>query len=503
MASAVGYRSADAQLRSISPTAWPNPLQPIRPIGPPGSKLLEFPFLMGQNLSYTPNFDAEYSSARLKILAGYPLAEACINNVKDQVCQTSWTIQLREKKGEPKAERDKRASGDPIILKLSRMFEEPDGENMWSEWLRPFIDAALVTDSGSLEPMRTKSGKLIGLSVLLGSDQIGRYVDDTGRTPQPPDAAYAQLWEGIPRTEATTDELIYRPRNIQPRNTISSYLYGTSNVAQCAKWIEIGIARLLFVYAYYRTGSIPDMIQVAPSTTTADKIKEASMWWNSEFAGQLDKRRGLSIIQGFQTDGKPDQFLFPKEPLLTDKLDDLLIRQITFTIGTSAQRLQPPMNRASGQSNQEAAEEEGTRPIINFTKSVIDQIIQRRMGYYDYEMAFDINRENDVLKAAQADEIRTGNALQTFNEARVNNGDEPVTEAWADQLGFKTAQGWIPVGEIYTPQGTLPVGQLLPTPAPTAAPKKPPAKKRLIERGDPTPMFSIEEPLRGYVNGHG
>ena len=26
-------------------------------------------------------------------------------------------------------------------------------------------------------------------------------------------------------------------------------------------------------------------------------VKEASMWWNSEFAGQLDKRRGLSIIQ--------------------------------------------------------------------------------------------------------------------------------------------------------------------------------------------------------------
>jgi hypothetical protein len=459
-------------------------MQPIPPIGPPGSGTLKFPLLMGQNLDYTPRFDAPYTSVQLKNLAAYPLAAACINNVEDQVGQTKWAIQLRQKKGEPKAARDARQAGDPIISKLTTFFECPDGENTWQDWIRPFVDACLVTDSATMEPMRTARGKLVGLSVVLGSDQICRYIDDTGRTPKPPDPAYGQLWEGIVRTDHTTDELIYRPRNIQPRNTISSMLYGTSAVQQCAGWLEIGIARLLFVYAYYRSGSVPDMIHIAPADATPNKIKEASMWWNSDFGGQLDKRRGYSILQGFNKDGKPDQVLFPKEPLLTDQLDDLLIRMITFTIGTSAQRLQRPMNRGSANSNQEAAEEEGTDPIRYWVKGIIDQIIQRRMGYTDYEMAFDMDRENDVLKAAQADVLRVSNALNTPNEIRVAGGEEPYTDPAADKLWIKTTQGTVALGQTAAP--------------PAFGPKK---GLRLIERGDPTPIWAPAEVLKGYVQG--
>ena len=499
MASLVGYRRAPAQISGVSPSAWPNPLQPIPPIGPAGSKVLTFPYLMGQNLDYTPRFDSEYTAAELKNLASYPLASVCINNVEDQICQLKWAIQLREKKGEPKKERDKRASGDPIILKLSRFFEQPDGEHMWQEWLRPFVDAALVTDSGAMEVLRTVSGKIAGLNVLLGSDSIARYVDDTGRTPRPPDIAYAQLWQGTPRLYATSDEFIYKPRNIQPRNTISSYLYGTSPTQQAARWLEVGIARLMFMYAYYKDGAIPGMIQVAPASVTPDKIKEASMWWNSEFAGQLDKRRGLSIIQGFQNDGKPDQFLFPKEPLLSDNTDDLLIRYITFTYGTAAQRLSRPMNRGSASQGQEAAEEEGTKPIANWVKGVIDQIIQWRMGYYDYEIAFDLDRENDVLKAAQADELRSSNGLATLNEMRVDNGQEPINDPVADKLGFKTAQGFVPIGQVYTANGTLAIGQEAPDRDRGGAPKngETAGKYFMIERGDPTRLSE----LRGMRSG--
>ena len=471
MSTAIGYNPGQRQISAVSPSAWPNPLQPVTPVGPPDARLLAFQFPTGQNLNYTPRFDAEYTSEQLKALATYPLAAVCINNVLDQICQLRWTIQLRERRGESKDDRDKRAKGDPNIIRLSRFFERPDGENAWSEWLRPFVDACLVTDSGALEPMRTKKGSLVGLNVMLSSDTVSRYITDTGRTPSPPDMAYAQLWDGIPRMSVTSDELYYRPRNIQPRNSISSYLYGTSHTQQCAKWLEIGIARLLFQYAYYRSGSVPDMIQVAPSNVTSDKIKEASMWWNSELAGQLDKRRGLSIIQGFQADGKPDQFLFPKEPLLTDGTDDLLIRYIAFSYGTAAQRLSRPMNRASAGEAQESAEEEGTKPVASYVKSVMDGIIQYKMGLYDYEIAFDLGRENDVVKAAQAATMRTEGALQTPNESRIANGQEPVPDPNADFLWVKTASGFVRLGQTAGSGDTSPVV---------------PAKKMiLIERGDP------------------
>lgn len=479
MASAIGYRAPSDAISSVSGHAWPNPSQPVAPIAPKGSGPIGFPFWEGQNLSYTPRPDAEFTAADLKSLATYPLAAISINNVEDQICQMKWSIQLRERRGEPKQARDKRSKGDPNIVTLSRFFERPDGENFWQEWIRPFIDAMLVYDAGSILVLRgKKSGKIGALRVIPG-DSIARYIDDSGFTPQAPDPAYSQLYLGIPRVDLTRDQLVYKPRNIQPRNTISSFLYGNSQTAQLAQWIQIGQARLAFVYAYYRTGSIPDMIHVAPASVTSEKVRETQDGWNSEFAGQLDKRRGYSILQGFTEDGK-DQILFPKASMLTDNLDELLIRIISFGYGSSPQRLLRPMNRGSAMTGQEAAEEEGIKPLAVWMKAVMDEIIQVRMGYSDYEMALDMDRENDVLKAAQADQIRVNSGLNTRNEVRVSNGDEEVDDPMANKL------------TITTTQGAVPIGQQLADPA---------QKSTMIERGDPTLM---PEPyaLKRYVNGH-
>ena len=42
-----------------------------------------------------------------------------------------------------------------------------------------------------------------------------------------------------PFVNLTTDELIYRPRNIVPRDTASSFLYGMSPTEQIAQEIQI------------------------------------------------------------------------------------------------------------------------------------------------------------------------------------------------------------------------------------------------------------------------
>ena len=105
---------------------------------------------------------------------------------------------------------------------------------------------------------------------------------------------------------------------------------------------------------------------------------------------------------------------------------------------------------------------------------------------------FDLDRENDVLKAAQADILRANNGLSTLNEVRVDNGQEPIVDPTADQLGIKTAQGFIPIGQVMTMNGTLAIGEQAKNPAAV-----PGAKKRmLIERGDPTLIASAK------VNGH-
>lgn len=446
------YQAPKNQITGVDATNWPSALQPVAPIAPKGSEPLAFPFYMGQNLTYTPRPDAEYAAIDLKRLAQYPLARICIENTKDQLCQLPWEIQLKALPGETAARRKKRSDADPNIDKLIRFFEYPDGENCWSDWLRPLLEDMLVIDAASILVRKTRKGELAQLVVVPGHD-ITCYIDDNGFRPQSPNPAYAQLWNGIPRVNLTTDQLIYRPRNIVWRGSISSYLYGMSPTEQNATEIKIGMERLNFVLAYYTTGAVPGLLHIVPPGVDPDKIKETMQWMNSELAGNLEARRGYRMLQGFNQNGKADQILFPKEPLLADPFDEMHIKKICFGYGTSPQRLMRMINRASAQQNQESAEEEGIKPWAGWLKGLVDFIIQRKFALSGYEIIFDLAHEADIVKQATADSLYVDKGIKTRNQVLVNLGYDPAPEPEADKLGITTVQGFVPLGTVLNLQG--------------------------------------------------
>lgn len=478
------YQPPSNRITGISPTAWPNPLQPVMPIGPAGSQPLGWEFYEGQNLNYTPRPDAVYAAADLQFMALYPLARICIENVKDQICQLPWNIQLRPIDGESQKDREAKQKEDPIITQLMKFFERPDGENDWSDWLRPIIEDMMVIDAASILVYKTRAGKIAEMRWTPGAS-ITRLIDDRGFTPKAPDPAYQQNWQGIPRVDLNTDQLIYKVRNIVPRGqNMASYLYGMSPVEALADELKIGIERLKFVLAYYSAGSIPGAIQIVRAGVSPDKIKEAMQWMNSTLAGDLAKRRQWQFIQGFNDDGKPEQVLFPKEPLLADNYDELHIRKVAFGLNTSAQRLQRALNRASAQAGQEAAEEEGTAPVMNWVLRVMNYIIQVKFGYDAYEMAMNPDRETDILKRAQADTAEVAK-IRTINEIRDDRGLDPRPEKEADMLGEFTPQGFVPIDvrpPVPAAPGAGPVAVPRGAPAPTSstAPAGAPPKKKVL-----------------------
>lgn len=446
------YRPPQTRIAGLDETLWPNPLQPVTPMGPPRAEPLGFPFNWGQNLVFTPRSDAEYSAEDLRRFAKYPLARICIENTKDMVSRMPHRIQLKPLQGETSKERRARGKNDATLKKLNGFFDRPNREQNWEEWIRPTLDDMLTIDAASTFVERQNNGSIIGLRWIEGAS-ITRLVDEHGWTPMAPSPAYHQLYEGYPRIDLTTDQLVYKPRNIVPRNTVSSYLYGYSPTEQIVDEVKVGIARLNFVLDFYTEGSIPGGMLFAPIGTPADKIKEAQQFLDSDLAGQLAKRRRLQILQGFQTDGKSEQLAFPKEPALADSFDDLHIRKICFAYGTSPQRLMRMMNRASAETNQESAELEGTLPWMQWLKGLIDYIIQVLMGYSEYEFAFDPFHESDVKKQAEADKLDVETGLYTINEKREDRGDDPRQEPEADQLNVLTASGMIPLGTILKPTG--------------------------------------------------
>lgn len=442
------YTAPPSEIAGVSDQSWPNPLQPVLPIGPQGSAPLAFPFWEGQNLTYTPRPDAVYTAAELRELATYPLARILIEQVKDDICSTKWKIQLKKLPGETNKARSQRQANDTQLLALQEFFEYPDGENNWSTWLRPFLEDVLVIDAGCILMQRRFNDKIAKLRVIPG-DSIARYVDDNGWTPEYPSPAYAQLWEGIPRLNLTTRQLVYRPYNIVPRNNVSSYMYGMSPTESNATEIKVGIERLQSVLAYYTDGAIPGLIQVIPAGVTPDVVNERVQALNNLLSGDLSARRKWQAVQGYypvdSPGSKQDQIIETKDPVLADVFDDLHIRKLAFGYGASAQRLLKMMNRASSESNQDAAEQEGTLPWIMYVKNTMDYIIQRQAGQTAYEWVPDTNREPDPETQMTTLTGYVKDGIMEINEAREIIDLDPSSLPEAKGLGVITATGYVPL----------------------------------------------------------
>ncbi len=475
------YQAPRDNIQGIDAAGWYSPGQPVKPLAPADIEPRGFQYWAGQNLMYTPRPDAEYAAAELKRLSTYVLARICIENTKDVICKLKWSIQLRQKPGESKKDRQKREAGDSNIVKLSRFFEYPDNENDWSAWLRPIIEDMLVIDAASILNRRTKNGQIIELRVAAG-EMFTRYIDQQGYTPRPPDPAYAQNWWGLPLVDLTTEQLIYRPRNIVRRNTLSSQLYGMSPVEQAAEEISLGWERLKWLTTYFTAGSIPDMMMIVKEGIDPKRMAEAMTWMNSDLAGNMAKRHQFRYVQGFTEDGS-DQIVQKSPEKLSDLFDELHIRKVCFAFGTSPQRLMKQMNRASAQQADSAAQDEGVEPFVNWLKrSAIDYVIQRLFKLPDYEISFDLERPTDPLKQAEADKIKISVGQFTRNETREALGQDASNEPGSDALTITTATGVASIDPDNQPQpASSPLaasglnGQ--PKPAQPGANGKPPAKE--------------------------
>lgn len=482
------YTPPNQTISGVDPANWPSVLQPVAAIGPKGSQPLAFSFWQGLNQEITPRLDSELTFADLRDLASYPLARICIENVKDILCTMPWKIQLRRIQGEPIKDWKERQKQDKIIPTLTDFFRYPDGETPWSDWLRPVVEDMLVLDAASILVQRTLSGQVVKLRWTDGA-QFLKLVNDQGYTPDQDSPAYTQLWEGIPRLFLTTRQLVYRPSNIVPTNTVSSKLYGQSITQQLATEIRIGQERLRFVLAYYTEGSVPGLVHVIKPGVQPDKINEAMQWMNSELSGDLAKRRQWRVVQGYNED-RDDQIVQLKEPILSDAFDDLHIRKIAFGYGTSVQRLLKAMNRASAESSQDSAEKEGIMPRLKWLKGTLDLIIQRQMDQPNYEMVFDTDDELDAVKQADVDKIRVSTGLDTIDGIREDRGQIPFGLPETTQPIIITTTGAIPLeGSIdRTNQAAEDASTVAnkPTPAPVVAggsAKPKPTEKKTLKSG--------------------
>ncbi|HUO54839.1 MAG TPA: phage portal protein, partial [Rhodoblastus sp.] len=410
--------------------AWFGPSAPQAPAAPVEVAGRQWDFPSGYNLaSNTRNYEA-FSFADLRQLAdAYDLLRLVIETRKDQIERLTWAIR-------PKSDATVDAAE---IARVERFFQSPDGAHDWSAWMRMILEDLFVIDAPALWCERDRGGALVALHPLDGAT-IKPVLDAWGRTPRPfvqngrmiYPAAYQQIIKGLPAVDYSTRDLIYRPRNVRTHRA-----YGFSPVEQVMATVNIGLKRQVSQLAYYSEGNIPESLIGVPDAWTPDQIKNFQDYWDLYFTGDVARRRRAKFVPG----GVAKTFIQTKEPELKNAFDEWIARVVCFAFSISPQPFVQQMNRATGETQKESADQEGLLPILNWIKRLCDHVIQNLLGapglefVWRHEPVIDptVQREN-LVAYVNAGMMTRRRAAQILGETLP---DDPM----ADVLTVMTGQG--------------------------------------------------------------
>lgn len=464
--------------------SWWTAGQPILPLAPEGTSPVGFQFLSEQNKIFTPRATEFLTFDDLRRLATYPLAAIMINLYANAIAARQFRIRLRQLPGMNNKDREKAEKTDAKIPMLTDFFMNPNPDDSWRDFIYKWMTEVQVTDAPAIFIRRNQRRDVGELRIIDGT-MIARYIDDNGWTPANDSPAYAQLWWGTPGWDLKRDQLFYRPKH--PR---VYKIYGNSPTERSARLIELGYARLELKLQWAENGTIPDGLMVVPRDAPVELIERQQAWMNSMMTGNAQRRVQLRLIQGFTQDGK-DNIIFPKEKMLMDPYDEMEIRELAVNYDVPKQRFMEQMNRASAESAQEAAEDEGYGPGWQYIRDSMNILIQSPIYFNlrEYEFSYVDEREKDVLKQAQADDIDLKNGTKTWTEVRDDRGldarhgpldDTPLSfqgaggpvMAAADSVTIVASQKTPPKAPGEGGEGGDSGGGSPPKPAPVTPPKK-------------------------------
>lgn len=411
----LNYRNPSYNAGIVTGTGadWFGPLNPMQPTAPPDVKgrILDYP--SGYNLDIRPRAYENISFGMLRHFAdSYDLLRILIETRKDQMARQRWNIVPRDRKKAKVVPPEMQTRIDNITA----FFFKPDKEHFWGDWLRMLLEDLLVLDAPCAFKRRTFGGDLYSLQPLDGGN-IKRVIDDWGMTPMAPTPAYQQVLKGYPAVDYTADELMYRPRNIRTHK-----VYGFGPVEQIIMTINIGMRRQVWQLESFTEGNIPEALIGTPSTWTPDQVRSFQEWFDMMLVGNTGERRRARFVPGDVAKGyvptKPDE--------LFGAAEEWMVRVMCYCFGVSPQPFVKMMNRATAESAQEAAAEEGLAPIMEWVKGFIDDVIITDFASFDLEFEWLDGAELDpqVKSTIVLGEVAKG--LITLNEGREEMGLDPV-----------------------------------------------------------------------------
>lgn len=400
-------------LTGVKPDGWFGPGQPLAPVAQEQALGRQFDYGVNVNMRQTPRANEAVTFEQMRGLAdGYDLLRLVIETRKDQMCALRWSVRPKADGAEP----------DDRCKQIEAFLAMPDQEHNWSTWLRMLLEDMLVLDAATIYPRKTVGGEPYSFELVDGST-IKRVIDETGRTPLPPDPAYQQVLKGLPAVDYTRDELIYAMRN--PR---TNRVYGYSPVEQVIMTVNIAMRRQLSQLQYYTEGNVPEAFIGVPDSWNPDQIRQFQDYWDAMLEGNTAARRHAKFIPG----GMDVHETRPNA--MKDMFDEWLARIICYAFSISPNAFIAQVNRATAEVSKATADEEGVLPTALWVKSVMDLIIARWFECPDLCFEWAQNDDTDALTQAQINQIYLTAKVITPDEVRADLGRDPLTPEQRDEL---------------------------------------------------------------------
>lgn len=382
-------------------------LVPSMPDAPPRGLVPQ----VGQNFNLTPRSGwrgrALSAFEQLKTLGDYDLVRVAIEDVKGQIAGMEWDVQpLKEFKNDPQAKEE---------VRIARAFVEmpdPLARIDFESWISQAVEEMLVTDALSLYPHRDISGRPIGLEQIDGSTIIP-LIDDRGRPPIPPSAAYQQVIYGRPETEFTIDDLWYCPFTRRVDNP-----YGKPGTEQVILTVNLAIRQDLYDLSYYTAGSLPDALYAFPESWTPAQILAYQELWDSVRSGKITSGGLAFIPSGNYIDTKKREWAYD--------FKEWLGRVIAWAFGVSPLPIMRLIGRNPANALEDSFSESGIRNRAKFIERILNRYIRQVLGLRRAEFAYTVEETEDPTTAYQRDAAFIAIGRKTIDESRLQYGEDPL-----------------------------------------------------------------------------
>jgi hypothetical protein len=157
-----------------------------------------------------------------------------------------------------------------------------------------------------------------------------------------------------------------------------------------------------------------------PENWTPQQIREFDENWNTMLRGDTANRRGVKWVPSGTRE------INTKEGVLKDEYDEWLARICCFAFSINPQPFVKQMNRATAETAQLAALQEGLIPLMQWVEDLMNLIIWKWFGYTDLRFGWQDEDETDPNIQSQIDDRDIKNGSKSVDEVRISRGDDPI-----------------------------------------------------------------------------